>query len=538
MHLDCIRSAAVGRLDATGIAQGGHVSLVIAGRVIPFSQDSTIATSERVSFRGKVWIGDTGRIEAVTQGTQKGPAGYTNAPVVDVGTDLVLPGLVDLHSHLAYATLPLWVEPGRTVPFLHHDSWPSSRTYAASITYPAYAFIEASPFELLAYSEVRALVGGTTSIQGSPPKNRPMDGWMVRNVEDESFAGTIDSNRVLSSTLTLKPAELATRAARMKAGATFIYHCAEGQAGSIVAREFQSARTCGCLQRGLVAIHTNAVDPGDYVAWTDPGTVVWSPFSNLWLYGSTTDVPAALSKGIGVCIGSDWGPSGTRNVLGEVKVASLVSKAKGWGLKPFDLARMITCVPGDALLQAWGVQAGRLQTDALGDVVVIKADKSADPFAAILAATEQDVQLVVVGGRPLYGDTTLMRTAKATLTSPVQVAGSKRTICITKPEDKSQAWTFAEILQRMEKVRANPRKEIEAARLAPAGDRTIDAMPRLRLALDMPLGQLPVGGLPKDLGEIVVPPIQPIEHDAAFLASINGRGFHGGVLDGLRNFYR
>jgi hypothetical protein len=53
----------------------------------------------------------------------------------------------------------------------------------------------------------------------------------------------------------------------------------------------------------------------------------------------------------------------------------------------------------------------------------------------------------------------------------------------------------------------------------------------------MPTGRVPVGGLPKDLSRIVVPPIQPLAHDDAFFASIAGRGFHGGLLDGLADFY-
>ncbi|OUL99778.1 amidohydrolase family protein [Variovorax sp. JS1663] len=515
------------------------MSLVISGRVVPITQDSSVAASEKDAFQGKVWIGDDGRIERVTRGNAAGPgSGFDKAPVVDVGSNLVLPGFVDLHSHLAYATLPLWVDPGRTLPFLHHDSWPSARTYAADITWPAYAFIEASPRELLAYAEVRALVGGTTSIQGSPPKNRPLDGWMVRNVEDETFGGSVKSNEVLSSTLTLKPEVLARRSAQMKNGATFIYHCAEGQVNSIVEREYQSARRCGCLQRGFVAIHTNAVNPGGYDAWTEPGAIVWSPFSNLWLYGSTTDVPSALALKIPVCIGSDWGPSGTRNVLGEVKVASLVSKSKGWKLSPYELVRMITCVPGDVLKEAWGAQAGRLQPGALGDVVVIKAASSAEPFGTVLAATEKDVRFVVVGGRPLYGDTKLMKAAKASSPSSLSIAGTKRTLSMARLEDPSQPWDFASVLARMEQVRADPKKEIDAAKKAFAAAGGLqDGVPRLRLALDMPLGRVPIGGLPKDLGEVVVPPIQPLEHDAAFFASIKGRGFHAGILDELGKFY-
>ncbi|MFS2108032.1 hypothetical protein ACCD03_25635, partial [Ralstonia sp. Ralssp135] len=81
------------------------------------TQDTAVAATEREAFAGKVWIGDDGRIERVTRGNAAGPAGFDQAPVVDVGNDLVLPGFVDLHSHLAYATLPLWTEPGRTMPF-------------------------------------------------------------------------------------------------------------------------------------------------------------------------------------------------------------------------------------------------------------------------------------------------------------------------------------------------------------------------------------------------------------------------------------
>ncbi|MFM0008230.1 hypothetical protein PQR57_45920 [Paraburkholderia dipogonis] len=514
------------------------MSLVISGRIVPLTLNGNVSSSEKDTFQGKVWIGDDGRIERVTRGNASAPRnGFDKAAVVDVGSSLVLPGFVDLHSHLAYATLPLWTEPGRTKPFLHHDSWPSASTYAGDITWPAYAFIESAPHELLAYAEVRALVGGTTSIHGSPPKNRPLDGWMVRNVEDETFGGSVSLNRVLTSTLTLKPEVLATRSAQMKAGASFIYHCAEGQANSIVESEYQSARKCGCLQRGFVAIHTNALNPDDYDAWTEPGTIVWSPFSNLWLYGSTTDVPSALARKIPVCIGSDWGPSGTRNLLGEIKVARLVSKSKGWRLTPFDLVRMITCIPGDALVGPWAVQAGRLQPEALGDVVVIKADQAEDAFARVLAATEKDVQMVVIGGRPLYGNPGLMKAAKATFPSNLKIAGAKRTLSMAKLEDRSQPWTFSEVLARMEQVRANPKKEIDAAKNAFAAGRLTDTVPRLRLALDMPLGKVPIGGLPKDLGEVVVPLIQPLEHDAAFFASIKGRGFHGGLLDGLGKFY-
>jgi cytosine/adenosine deaminase-related metal-dependent hydrolase len=457
--------------------------------------------------------------------------------VVDVGDSLVLPGFIDLHSHLAYATLPLWTQPGRTVPYPHHDSWPGQSTYAPDVTWPAYAFLTACPEELLAYAEVRALIGGTTSIQGSPPSNRPLDGWLIRNVEDERLGGVLPSTRVLASTLTLKPDQLGSRANKMRTGSTFIYHCAEGQRGSIVEREYQALRMAGCLQHQLVAIHTNALDSSAYAAWAEAGTVVWSPFSNLWLYADTTDVPAARAAGLRVCIGSDWAPSGTRNVLGELKVAHLVAQARGWDLSPFDLVRMITCWPGDALAAAWGRQLGRLEADALADVTVIAAKRGVDPFKRVLNATERDVRLVVIGGRPTFGESALMTAAGASETTALTVGGVQKRLAMTRFVGEPLAWSFADVLSRMEEVRQDPKGEIERARANALGAIARGDPPPLRLALDMPTGRVPIGGLPKDLTQISVPPVQPIEHESVFFQSISGRGFHGGLLDGLAAFY-
>jgi cytosine/adenosine deaminase-related metal-dependent hydrolase len=513
------------------------MSLVLAGRIVPLSRDRSVAPSESASFRGRLWIADDGTIVATTKGQRRGPPGFDSARVVDVGTSLIVPGLIDLHSHLAYATLPLWVEAGRPQPFAHHDIWPSRPGYPEAVTWPAYAFVVAAPAELLAYAEVRALIGGTTSIQGSPPSNRPLDGWLVRNVEDESLGGVLKSTRVLSSTLTLKAQDLGSRAGSMARGSTFIYHCAEGRRGSVVAREFEAVRTAGCLRPQLVAIHTNALQPDAYGAWREPGAVVWSPFSNLWLYGETTDVPAVRSRRITLCLGSDWGPSGTRNVLGELKVARLVSDDAGWGLTDLELVKMVTANPGDVLTAAWGTKVGRLEPGALADVAVVAARARADPFATLVAATERDVELVLVGGKALYGTRALMQRAGATSASDLVVQGEPRALALTRFDAARQPWSFAQVLDRMEQVRQNPKREIEAARARAYAGAVRGDPPPFRLALDMPTGRVPVGGLPKDLGRIVVPEVQPLAHDAAFFAQVTGRGFHGGRLDRLADYY-
>ena len=384
----------------------------IRGRIVAMSNQPEVAASESAVFTGRVWIGDDGRIVAVTPGRKAGPPGSAGASVVDVGSSLVIPGLVDLHNHLAYNTLPLWTEPKQHTPVPAPQLLDQGRQL---LRFDHLAGVRADhglPAGAAGYVEAKAIVGGTTSIQGSPPKNKPRDGWLVRNIDDETF-GSHNANLVYASVLTMKTAALGDRANKMRdAGAAFIYHCSEGQRGSIVAREFTDAELAGCLQPRFVAVHTNAVDPAWYADWSaHPGAVAWSPFSNLWLYGQTTDVPAARAAGVSVCLGSDWAPSGTKQIQGELKSARLTADALGWSLTDEEIVRMVTCLPGDVLSRAWGRQVGRLQPAAQADLVVIKAKRGADAFSTIVASTEDAVDLVVIDGIPRYGTPELAATS-------------------------------------------------------------------------------------------------------------------------------
>ena len=165
----------------------------------------------------------------------------------------------------------------------------------------------------------------------------------LRNIDDET-AGTTNHGLIRTSTLTLAPLALGQMAQSEKQGAGFIYHCAEGQVNSLVAREFVDTANAGCLGKTFIGIHCSAIAGDDWKRWdkAKAGTAVWSPFSNLWLYGATMDVKAALRQNVTVCIGSDWGPSGTKHVLGELKVAKLANDKLGLGLSDRELVAMLT----------------------------------------------------------------------------------------------------------------------------------------------------------------------------------------------------
>jgi 5-methylthioadenosine/S-adenosylhomocysteine deaminase len=519
------------------------MALIVAGTIAAMADGA-----EDEVFSGRVWLAEDGTIAAVTHGNEPGPAGFDTARTVEAGAAVIYPGLVDLHSHLGYNTLPLWADPGQATPYLHHDSWPGEPSYQPDLSWPAWTLATHAPEALLSYVQVRALAGGSTAIQGWPATSRPATNRLVRCVDSDRIGPLADPVRVY--TLTLKAAELGSRRAAMQAGSVFIYHCAEGQPGSIAMREFTDLDEQGCLQQRMVTVHTNALGAPDYDRWrtqarlvsnaTPFGTVVWSPFSNLWLYGMTTDVPAARSAGLTVCLGTDWGPSGTHNLLGEAKVARLHSDAAGWNLTDLDLAQMMTCLPGDVLARAWQLPVGRLVTGGLADLVLID-QRRADPWASLVAARERDVRLVMVAGRPVWGTAALMSAAGAEHTSTVRLGSVSRQVTLVRPDDPSTTWTWTDVLARLEAARTSAAQvppagpaASRAAATAPRGSADPPGTPPIAIELDMPGAPQAVAGPPPKGRLVEIPPIEQVYHDPAWLGTIHGRGFHGGALDGLK----
>ena len=508
------------------------MALVISGRIVPLD-----AADPDAMFQGRVYLDDSGTIESVSSSGAAPPAGFSTAPVIDVGEAFVLPGLIDLHNHIGYNALPVWTEPKQKTPFAHHDSWTHAPTYQSSISWPAHAIVQAAPEALLAYVQLRALVGGTTAIQGWPAANREHV-QVLRNIDDET-AGTGNHNLIYTSALTKEPPDLAKVAQAMNDGAGFVYHCAEGQVGSLVTREFNDVVNAGCLEKTFIGIHCNAIAGPDWQRWaaSNAGAVVWSPFSNLWLYGSTTDIRAAREQGVLVCIGSDWGPSGTKNIQGEIKVAKLVSQQRGLGLRDQDLVAMVTTNPGDALSRCWKKTIGRLTPGAFGDISVFSDRGDKNVWTQIIESTERDVVLAVYDGVPRYGDASLMATAGLPKSSGITVGGKKRRFAIPDPEHPGEVWSWKDIKSRLDAVREDPAAALQQAdgrRRAYAGPRAAMDAP-LELTLDMPGEGLLLGQ--RQAEQIVIPPLPSLVHDAAFFNSIKGKGFHGGLLDGLGEFY-
>ena len=463
---------------------------------------------------------------------------------VDVGDAYIYPGLTDLHSHLGFATLPLWHEKSRTVgPWMHRDLWPGAASYKPAVSWPAYAYMKGAPEALLVYAQVRALAGGTTTIQGWPNANVAAANQLVRSVDDG-----VDPDAVRTSVINLTSAELDDRRELLELGRTLVYHLCEGQLGSKVAREFADVATAGCLRHRLIAIHCSAVGDDEFRQWKvhaeladqkAPGGVVWSPFSNLWLYNQTTDVVAARRHGVAVSLGSDWGPSGTKNLLGELKVAYTWARHAQLDLTPFDLAEMVTSTPGDLLARAWLDRGpGRLEAGRLADAVVL-TKRHADPWTNLVLAREQDVQLVIGDGRARYGTRPLMRAAGERLTTAVRIGPTTRDVSLRQPDDPTTSWTWTAVMRELRRVQVDPVAAIAdgLASEAVEANVTTPTVGRLILESDMPGGPNSVAGPPPAGTKFDAPRLPSLVHDRAWFRSVRNHGYHDHLLDHLDELF-
>jgi hypothetical protein len=267
-----------------------------------------------------------------------------------------------------------------------------------------------------AWGELRALVGGTTSIMATHPF--PCIHGLVRNLDlNSGFYGTNELNREhIFNVLDLPPADPpGGRAAFVGAARFFIanpfyealaIHLAEGT-DAAAEEEFTFIQAQQLLNPKGVLIHGIPLDADDFQAMAATGTaLVWSPRSNRELYGTTANVAAALDAGVEVALAPDWAITGSSNMLDELKVAAQWNRDHlGGRLTDRQLVEMVTSTA--ARIVGVEDEVGAIRVGLRADLLVLKGDHN-DAYRAVVDATPADVRLVLIDGVPLYGDRDVM----------------------------------------------------------------------------------------------------------------------------------
>jgi len=356
------------------------------------------------------------KIEAVGKNVEL-PAGVQTIET----NGFIYPGLIDLHDHITWNFLPPWT-PGEE--FNDRYEWQTRKDYFNKLKNPHDAIVSASPSprpvdkEDLAcdanqYGEVKAIVGGATSVVDGLGTDDCVRG-LVRNLS--LYSGLHEPAIVEMVRNAVFPLEVSNEDVQ-KIGEELrdcrhavVAHLAEGKRNEGCSeREFKMFKARGFLREGVSIIHGVSLTPDDFVEMADNHVgLIWSPRSNIALYGKgeTTDVRVAKSSGVKIALAPDWSPSGSDGLLEELRYAA------AWNARQqppvftdSELVQMATMRPAE--LAKLDDKIGILRRHHFADLLIIRSQE-ADGYRALLNAKPTDVRLVIINGKPVYGDDDLM----------------------------------------------------------------------------------------------------------------------------------
>jgi amidohydrolase family protein len=420
-------------------------------------------------------VADSGLTVSPAKGTITaiGPAAsLQNASSAIKTQGVIIPGFIDLHNHLTWNVLPRWI-PGRK--FNNRYEWQDTAEYDRLLVQPHNAVIAAAACEAEIYAEVKAIVGGATSVVGSllPTKDYPNNGdcalGLARNLDldsglnftkpdpkdtCETKAGSyqpllgVADNEVFPLEVTHPRFDFLLCELGTKGLKSLIVHLSEGaNTDSSAHREFTMLDRASLLQPGLVIIHGTAIRPQDFPDMAKKSVgLVWSPRSNDELYGSTTNIPAALAATVQVAIAPDWSPSGSAGMLQEIGYVA----RRYPNIPSGDLVAMATATP--AKIARVDDQIGSLTPGKLADFVLInvKVDPQVSrPLDPVVNSNPANIDLVVVGGQPIYGDPTLMAQIMPAGTNfdQMTVCGTNKAIYLGQSDAPARNENLASILK-------------------------------------------------------------------------------------------
>jgi 5-methylthioadenosine/S-adenosylhomocysteine deaminase len=406
----------------------GTSRLVLRGRVVTLDAAASVLPDALLAVEKNkiVHIGVVG---------QQLPPGFASVPVIETG-GTIYPGLVELHNHPSYNAIPLWDVPQR---FANRSKWRDDPRYKRKVKAPA-SLLTHDPtsqnaLAVIRFVECRALLGGVTATQGlsieyMKPATKDAYRGLVRNLEfpdDTTWPTAFDQINDFKSVKEANDVYGPMINDRLQ---PFIMHVSEGtdddarKVFEFLKRE-DGTRLIGS---NFVAVHGTALDEAQIQALATGAGLVWSPLSNYLLYGETANVTALRAAGVPIALGSDWGPSGTKNLLGELKIARAVSDHLNGLFSDLELVRMVTSTP--AKMVGWDPYLGSVEVGKVADLLVLDGT-SGDPYANLIAAAEDKVCVVIIDGRPRVGRATVLDPTRDGV-ELIRVAGQDMVLDITE----------------------------------------------------------------------------------------------------------
>jgi hypothetical protein len=392
---------------------GAGIEIVAGSQPGKYVLKGHIAAPEEIAA-GKLVIEDN-RITCAAVGCAEPPG----ATVISVTDAYIFPGFIDAHNHVAYNVFPKW-QPPRL--YSNRGQWQSSKAYK-EFKAPYNDLKKTVLCEMVKYGEVKALISGVTTIQGTAPDNACFR-TLVRNAENQNELGT-SSYHIRTYILDISAFEGSVDWGKTK---SFVVHLSEG-IDEKSRGEFGILKQKKLLSSGTAVIHGTAFGEPEFKAMGKAGAkLIWSPQSNLVLYGKTTNIGLARKHNVPISLGVDWNATGSDSIFDELRVASSVNREQHDSVIPdSEWLGMITVNPAKAL--ALDTHIGRLAPGMKADITIVR-NRNRDPSRSLLENRLEDVQMVWVGGDVLYGDQEALEKLKPGQCEALTVHGSAKRVCV------------------------------------------------------------------------------------------------------------
>ena len=398
---------------------------------------------------GTVVVNGSGEITCVGCDCEASTSGVVTE--VFCPTSVISPGLINAHDHIGW--IHQYPASWGDERYEHRHDWRKGIRGHTKISAG-----NSGNGDQKIWGELRQLMSGTTSLAGSGSAT-----GLLRNLDLVADMSSIGQNDVDSSTFPLGDSagslsQLLTDncsyprlpGEEVLSEDSWSPHVSEG-----IDAEARNEFLCiSATERGGVDvteangafIHSMALLALDGSELAANGTsVIWSPRSNISLYGNTAPVTMLAQQGVRMGLGTDWMLTGSMNMLRELRCAAQLNENHYSGYFSYrDLWDMAT--GGSAGAMAIDDVLGALRSGLKADISIYEAGAYADPFEAVVKANAADVRLVMRGGTMLYGDTQVMdgvaelqglETCEAV---PNDVCGQPRSVCLS--QDVGKNFTF------------------------------------------------------------------------------------------------
>jgi cytosine/adenosine deaminase-related metal-dependent hydrolase len=340
---------------------------------------------------------------------------YATASIIQCANGVISPGLINTHDHITYANNP--PIPHGTIRYESRQDWRKGDHGATPIDEKSGANIAT-----IVFAELRFLMGGVTSTAGAGghiglvrnldvTDTAMLQGLPILPADSDTFPLDDTSGAQNKTGCTYGSSRATTNS--IKAYDGYLPHIAEGidlEARNEFVCQDKDDPTNGyydLVQPQTAIIHGIPLIPSDAAdIRKNDSSLIWSPRTNVDLYGNTAPITMLDAQGVMISLGTDWVISGSMNTLRELKCAdSLNQKYYDKHFSDSDIWKMATF--NAAIATGAKSVLGQLSPGFAADIAIYDGTTDKD-HRAVINAGDEDVVLVLRGGVPLYGDTALM----------------------------------------------------------------------------------------------------------------------------------